>query len=162
MRKRRARWIVRVGGGLSLVFILLWVASFFTSITCQWHCCDLIITGGAIDFVWGGLTYAESQADIHVISPRKIQAVTWLPGVYRIDGTELLIPLWLPFIAVLLPLAVVYWLDRSRAVPGRCPDCGYDLTGNASGLCPECGSLVANRSADAAGAVPPTKQNEQR
>lgn len=26
---------------------------------------------------------------------------------------------------------------------GRCGRCGYDLTGNASGVCPECGTRVA-------------------
>jgi hypothetical protein len=26
--------------------------------------------------------------------------------------------------------------------PGRCPACGYDLTGNASGVCPECGATA--------------------
>lgn len=38
--------------------------------------------------------------------------------------------------------------DEARAIidelideiaPGRCPDCGYDLTGNRSLRCPECG-----------------------
>ena len=28
---------------------------------------------------------------------------------------------------------------------GCCPDCGYDLTGNASGVCPECGSKIATK-----------------
>jgi hypothetical protein len=29
---------------------------------------------------------------------------------------------------------------RSRPpIPGRCRECGYDLTGNVSGICPECG-----------------------
>ena len=27
-----------------------------------------------------------------------------------------------------------------RAGQGRCPHCGYDLTGNVSGVCPECGT----------------------
>ena len=26
--------------------------------------------------------------------------------------------------------------------PGHCQDCGYDLTGNVSGVCPECGSKI--------------------
>ena len=29
---------------------------------------------------------------------------------------------------------------RRRDRAGRCPACGYDLTGNVSGVCPECGS----------------------
>ena len=33
------------------------------------------------------------------------------------------------------------WLRRRDALraAGRCPTCGYDLTGNVSGVCPECG-----------------------
>jgi hypothetical protein len=27
---------------------------------------------------------------------------------------------------------------------GRCPGCGYDLTGNASSVCPECGAALAS------------------
>ena len=29
--------------------------------------------------------------------------------------------------------------------PGHCQKCGYDLTGNVSGVCPECGTEVARR-----------------
>ena len=31
---------------------------------------------------------------------------------------------------------------RVRVATGGCIRCGYDLTGNASGLCPECGTDV--------------------
>ena len=40
-----------------------------------------------------------------------------------------------------------YWLDRpadrlrERLANGQCEHCGYDLTGNASGVCPECGRI---------------------
>jgi hypothetical protein len=27
-----------------------------------------------------------------------------------------------------------------RQLRGQCPACGYDLTGNVSGVCPECGT----------------------
>ena len=39
-----------------------------------------------------------------------------------------------------------YWRDRAeelrqdREAMGLCAGCGYDLTGNVSGVCPECGS----------------------
>jgi hypothetical protein len=33
-------------------------------------------------------------------------------------------------------------LDRLLA--GRCIGCGYDLTGNVSGVCPECGKPIEN------------------
>ncbi|MHC4066868.1 MAG: hypothetical protein ACYSUI_20520 [Planctomycetota bacterium] len=34
------------------------------------------------------------------------------------------------------------WCRRSRYAPGFCQGCGYDLTGNVSGVCPECGVAV--------------------
>jgi hypothetical protein len=42
--------------------------------------------------------------------------------------------------------AAWYWLerpfarDRTRRAKGQSLHCGYDLTGNVSGVCPECGS----------------------
>lgn len=52
-------------------------------------------------------------------------------------------------------LRILKWLAA-----GRCCGCGYNLTGNVSGICPECGTPVPKRTADAAG-VQPTEQNEQ-
>ena len=55
-----------------------------------------------------------------------------------------------PHWAILLPLllvdawllrrVVVRWRRRPRA--GCCPKCGYDLTGNVSGICSECGFRI--------------------
>ncbi|MGD8451537.1 MAG: hypothetical protein PVJ57_06935 [Phycisphaerae bacterium] len=33
-------------------------------------------------------------------------------------------------------------LRRERAWQGHCVNCGYNLTGNTSGVCPECGTAV--------------------
>jgi hypothetical protein len=48
---------------------------------------------------------------------------------------------WLFVATAVLPAA---WLLRSRSrrrrlAAGRCVSCGYNLTGNVSGVCPECG-----------------------
>lgn len=50
-------------------------------------------------------------------------------------------------IAAGLPLGwLVYFSRRARRWrlrrAGKCPVCGYNLTGNTSGVCPECGSAV--------------------
>jgi hypothetical protein len=64
-------------------------------------------------------------------------------------------PIWsLASVFILLPLV---WLanrcrktlfrlvDRYRIPAGCCRHCGYDLTGNTSGVCPECGTPVRQR-----------------
>ncbi len=48
-----------------------------------------------------------------------------------------------PVALLLIGLTVAVWPGRRRPDPGRCRRCGYDLTGNASGVCPECGTPVA-------------------
>lgn len=61
------------------------------------------------------------------------------------------IPCWLAVaIFALLPTFMIVRLaagrvrGRLRTSRGRCCKCGYDLTGNTSGLCPECGSKISN------------------
>ena len=58
----------------------------------------------------------------------------------------LFLPLWVPctgiafFLAVyLLPPLIQRW---SRKRKGLCGACGYDLTGNLSGVCPECATPI--------------------
>ena len=49
--------------------------------------------------------------------------------------------LWLPFVITAAITIVLY--RRTRGFPaGRCHACGYDLTGNTSGVCPECGITI--------------------
>ncbi|MDB5290605.1 MAG: hypothetical protein JWL69_1846 [Phycisphaerales bacterium] len=38
--------------------------------------------------------------------------------------------------------AIRGWRDQARLARGQCLLCGYDLTGNVSGVCPECGRSV--------------------
>ena len=52
------------------------------------------------------------------------------------------VPLWAPWLVMLLPTIWLWRLDRRRP-PGVCRTCGYDLTGNATGVCPECGKARA-------------------
>lgn len=49
------------------------------------------------------------------------------------------IPFWLPLLFTAVPTAWLWNRDRRRILPGCCLRCGYDLTGNTSGVCSECG-----------------------
>jgi hypothetical protein len=49
---------------------------------------------------------------------------------------------WALLLAILPVLWLVLCLIRRRPSAGQCTLCGYDLTGNTSGVCPECGTPV--------------------
>ena len=51
------------------------------------------------------------------------------------------IPLWMPLLAIAIPTAWLWRRDR-RYPPAHCRKCGYDLTGNVTGVCSECGVKV--------------------
>lgn len=44
-----------------------------------------------------------------------------------------------------IPVAI-FRKRRQPPPPGHCRNCGYDLTGNVSGICPECGRAIDARS----------------
>jgi hypothetical protein len=54
--------------------------------------------------------------------------------------------LWWAVAAVVVATGTLYALYRpneilyERKAKGQCLRCGYDLTGNVSGVCPECGN----------------------
>ena len=48
------------------------------------------------------------------------------------------VPFWILFAMITIPTAFLWHRDR-RPPKGHCQTCGYDLTGNVSGVCPECG-----------------------
>jgi len=58
------------------------------------------------------------------------------------DGWHFAFPLWLPAMLLAIPPAAAVGRALRRRRPegrGLCRHCGYDLTGNVSGVCPECG-----------------------
>ena len=78
------------------------------------------------------------------------------------SGGETVASLWLPYWILVFALAILplLWLWRRRRRMalervGCCATCGYNLTGNVSGICPECGKAIsAGRGPAAAGYKP--------
>ena len=61
-------------------------------------------------------------------------------------------PLLMAGAVAVLPLTWTFvkgrhWIvQRKRMRTDSCPACGYNLTGNTSGVCPECGKLIEHGS----------------
>lgn len=59
-------------------------------------------------------------------------------GIPVSGGLVVRLPFLLPFLGAAGVTAYLFW--RDRPIPSHCcQQCGYDLTGNVSGVCPECG-----------------------
>ena len=89
------------------------------------------------DWVWGWRDIDTSGGTSHALC-----GFTWFhpPGLFDAYGMTLLYP------AALLstPAALLWYADRRRSAPGRCPKCNYDRAGlDPHAKCPECGALPA-------------------
>ena len=76
----------------------------------------------------------------------------WIPKVslkrFRLSGTpgrdlSIILPLWLPLLVAAVPTLFLLYQKRHQHLLGHCQKCGYNLTGNTSGICPECGKQIA-------------------
>lgn len=64
-------------------------------------------------------------------------------GILIMVVVALVAPLWDMVIFFLIPmLLAIWWPVRAVVISGHCRECGYNLTGNESGICPECGTEV--------------------
>ncbi len=104
--------------------------------------------------VWGGQFYAlqfDSSGWIEPLEAELTVTRVWegWPRLnlhqaislqaFDVSASSIEMPaLWLAM-ASIVPTGLLWWIDRKRHPPGHCPHCGYDLTGNESGVCPECG-----------------------
>ena len=73
---------------------------------------------------------------------RLVKAGILKPSVQD-DFVALFVMFFLVFLLAFLPCRFVFYCLRWRWVRwdgSHCLDCGYNLTGNASGVCPECGT----------------------
>jgi hypothetical protein len=80
----------------------------------------------------GGVSYY--QDDHALLDP----AVEW----------EVTLPYWLLLTGAAIPTTWLWRRRRRRYSPGKCRECGYNLTGNTSGRCPECGTPIEAATAE--------------
>ena len=67
----------------------------------------------------------------------------WMPELIRArPASYLILPLWIETLLLAI-LTFLLWRRDRRIPPHCCQKCGYNLTGNVTGVCPECGSRRA-------------------
>jgi hypothetical protein len=151
---RRRRVLKWAGLGLLLVIAATWTASLWWGSRYERkrlppydHCIYLfVISNGRITCVnqLGMLSGLHYPSGWHIF--RHEPHPEWgLTIRYRTDrwlDRRIFLPLWVPFALVAIPTAILWWRDRRRIPPGHCRNCGYNLTGNVSGICPECGAEI--------------------
>lgn len=146
-RTRRVfKWAGLMGCALLLI---VWVASYWVVLYPKWlkvECTWFVGLGhGYVECYYpaGVLTHRTGFLFGRIMGRRP----NWWPVVQRTSvpgGASCWyvgVPLWLPFLAAALPTGVLWHRDR-RPPPGHCQACGYNLTGNTSGVCPECGEPI--------------------
>ena len=68
-------------------------------------------------------------------------------GAQGMNGSDrgLYLPFLVPLLMVFMPTVLLIRYRRRHAMlPGLCQRCGYNLTGNTSGVCSECGAPIAS------------------
>lgn len=148
-RRMRTGWVVKwLVTGLCVAALLGFFASFRWVVRAHAAPVAIVMCNG--DLCLGEVrdSLALTIADNYPRTFFRAEDALWLPrlrairlgltsGPYR---RELHVPIWMIFAALALWGGVLWW--RDRRLPGRCENCGYDLTGNVSGRCPECGAPV--------------------
>ncbi len=138
MKPRLRRLILSIGFSLTMVLTVAWILSWWwrasvyfggwVAISCHY---------GVVKFYnysdFDGATHWHFERAAH----HEFELVWWL----RFNNFVAIIPLWIPWLAV-LGGTVFVWLRFKPPATGHC-SCGYNLAGNESGACPECGTPVA-------------------
>lgn len=162
----RWRWIKWTGLSVSVLLALqlcvgqFWHGGYRGKYTglCLWQ--NVV----QISLIWGpSARRAERSEDGQIVAVNTVwsEGMGWWGGgasygwywwpfseVLKVRGTTygrwFIIPLWIPLL--LAGLGTAWRFRRDRPPPlGHCQACGYDLTGNVSGVCPECGGVAQSR-----------------
>jgi hypothetical protein len=149
-RRRRVRW------GTGVVVAVVIASSGFS---------------GSVEFLGCTLTagHRSWQMDVGDSAHEGLNPKQWLFNPYRqygapfwsqewrdwwpefsaaaTDGLEcrLRLPTWCILLMILVPWLFYEWRAWHAVWRELCRRCGYDLTGNVSGVCPECGAGVESK-----------------
>ena len=138
MKPRRNR--VRVMKWMGLLVCIFCVVAFVTSLRIS----PVARTSRLSIGIYGGCFFFMLMRNVTItptVECRPPENLEWLPKKLSnaSNDTFLLVPFWMILVIVAIPTFILWRRDR-RYPEGCCQGCGYDLTGNESGVCSECGT----------------------
>jgi hypothetical protein len=129
--QKEVKWQIESSNGQISLVRMTGNRSYFFGDTPGWHLSrnDMIVRGGRYGVNIGG-------------SGQRSYYFSYAGQIYS-RGVAL--PYWI--ILLLTAILPALWLrdhlaGRRRSQTGLCQSCGYNLTGNTSGVCPECGQAI--------------------
>ncbi len=135
---RIAKWI---GVMVCVVLVAGWGVSSKRRIHYTQSISTVELNRGVLAFLMTDFTpWGVQGLHTHSIQGNKFPQWPWVAR-YQYGVWEASSPIWVLLVAAALPAAFLFWRD-SRYPPGHCQRCGYDLTGNVTGVCSECGRAV--------------------
>lgn len=156
MARLGRRWRVAKWAGMSATLLtgILWLLSV-SNLVSFFRADDPVSVGladGAFYVVlWPVWRPATKPSGIYCPSRKSMGIAVYL--IARLSPTSKLRPTFLPERCLVIPIwnlvllagtptAYLCYRDRRRIPIQCCQACGYDLTGNTSGICPECGNKI--------------------
>lgn len=126
------RWLKWAGVAYCVLLVAAFLVSGFATVCWTYSDWQFLLTDGAIGVFCPRWVVFSSHVGFEGWS-------VWVPHYGRnLYTVSLEVPIWPLLVSCLVPTVLLLRADRKRKRPGRCC-CGYDLTGNTSGVCPECG-----------------------
>lgn len=146
-------WIMKCTGLFSIAFLLVvWILTLrFGVAICLSNRLSIVFQENQMEFYFfppnrSWLTYNECWSGewsrIEFLWPEIDGTYIFRQGMRIKTSDILMLPYWIPIVFAVLPTSVLFYKDRHRLSPCHCPKCGYNLTGNTSGVCSECGAKI--------------------
>jgi hypothetical protein len=158
MARLRRRWRILKWAGLvlSLLIAMAWAVSiqewrWYGLYTChianRGHLSFCLDQGCLCLSYWNGAVFSFKEEPFlsyerFADELRPTRLPFWKGWFHQDKYWSAYLPLWMPLLIVAIPTTWLWWRDRRCIPSGHCRKCGYDLTGNVSGVCPECGEKV--------------------